>query len=267
MKQKFYKYQGAGNDFVLIDGRRGGFDPRRELVAALCDRHTGIGADGLMILGTDPREDFRMRYFNADGGESTMCGNGGRCIALFAHHLGIGGLHKTFSGTDGRHEVELLSADGLRGEMVLGMIDVRTVERGAGYYFLDTGSPHYVKFVEDVRTADVFGEGGAIRRSAVFASGGGTNVNFVQLLGDGHIRVRTFERGVEDETLACGTGAVASAIAAAVHGGTSCRNYTVEVEGGTLGVRFNSVENKGFTDVVLQGPAQKVFEGEIELNF
>lgn len=111
MKQKFYKYHGAGNDFVLIDNRSGGFDVSRAHVAALCCRRTGVGADGLMLLENDPRELFRMRYFNADGGESTMCGNGGRCIVLFAHHLGIGGSRKRFSGIDGVHDAQILSAD------------------------------------------------------------------------------------------------------------------------------------------------------------
>ena len=144
MKQKFYKYHGAGNDFVLIDNRSGGFDVSRAHVAALCCRRTGVGADGLMLLENDPRELFRMRYFNADGGESTMCGNGGRCIVLFAHHLGIGGSRKRFSGIDGVHDAQILSADATAGEIRLGMIDVPRVEKFPDHYFLDTGSPHHV---------------------------------------------------------------------------------------------------------------------------
>ena len=207
MGRKFSKYHGAGNDFVMIDGRTEPFDATPERVAALCRRRTGIGADGLMILESDPAEEFRMRYFNADGGEATMCGNGGRCIALFAHHLGIGGMRKRFIGVDGPHTAELLRVEGPEGEIRLGMIDVRRVEVHPEYLFLDTGSPHYVEFVESVRGVDVAGRGAAIRHSAAFAARGGTNVNFVEIVSDGHIRIRTFERGVEAETLACGTGA------------------------------------------------------------
>lgn len=209
MGRKFSKYHGAGNDFVMIDGRTEPFDATPERVAALCRRRTGIGADGLMILESDPAEEFRMRYFNADGGEATMCGNGGRCIALFAHHLGIGGMRKRFIGVDGPHTAELLRVEGPEGEIRLGMIDVRRVEVHPEYLFLDTGSPHYVEFVESVRGVDVAGRGAAIRHSAAFAASGGTNVNFVEIVSDGHIRIRTFERGVEAETLACGTGATA----------------------------------------------------------
>ena len=147
MGRKFSKYHGAGNDFVMIDGRTEPFDATPERVAALCRRRTGIGADGLMILESDPAEEFRMRYFNADGGEATMCGNGGRCIALFAHHLGIGGMRKRFIGVDGPHTAELLRVEGPEGEIRLGMIDVRRVEVHPEYLFLDTGSPHYVEFV------------------------------------------------------------------------------------------------------------------------
>lgn len=139
MGRKFSKYHGAGNDFVMIDGRTEPFDATPERVAALCRRRTGIGADGLMILESDPAEEFRMRYFNADGGEATMCGNGGRCIALFAHHLGIGGMRKRFIGVDGPHTAELLRVEGPEGEIRLGMIDVRRVEVHPEYLFLDTG--------------------------------------------------------------------------------------------------------------------------------
>ena len=267
MGRKFSKYHGAGNDFVMIDGRTEPFDATPERVAALCRRRTGIGADGLMILESDLAEEFRMRYFNADGGEATMCGNGGRCIALFAHHLGIGGMRKRFIGVDGPHTAELLRVDGPEGEIRLGMIDVRRVEVHPEYLFLDTGSPHYVEFVESVRGVDVAGRGAAIRHSAAFAARGGTNVNFVEIVSDSHIRIRTFERGVEAETLACGTGATASAIAAAVRTGSPCRDYRVDVEGGTLRVAFEPDGKGGFTRIELTGPARKVFEGEFADDF
>ena len=267
MKQKFYKYHGAGNDFVLIDNRSGGFDVSRAHVAALCCRRTGVGADGLMLLENDPRELFRMRYFNADGGESTMCGNGVRCIVLFAHHLWIGGSRKRFSGIDGVHDAQILSADATAGEIRLGMIDVPRVEKFPDHYFLDTGSPHHVEFVPDVRREDVARKGAMIRRSDPYAAAGGTNVNFVEIVSDGRIRVRTYERGVEAETLACGTGATASALAAAVRSGSDCRNYRVDVEGGVLFVSFERTGDERFTNVTLTGPAQKVFEGCLAEKF
>ena len=267
MKLHFYKYQGAGNDFVVIDGRTGQFDPTRERVAFLCNRRMGVGADGLMILENDPTEEFKMRYFNADGGESTMCGNGGRCIALFAEHLGIGGPIKYFAGIDGLHQAEMLEVRGNGARVALGMIDVHEVENHGNYCFLNTGSPHYVEYVDDVKAIDVPRRGAEIRWSEPFASRGGTNVNFVQRIAKDHIRIRTFERGVEDETLACGTGATASALATAYLDGASACCYRVDVEGGTLSVAFEPDGEGGFCHVVLTGPAQKVFEGDIELDF
>ena len=265
MMQEFFKYHGAGNDFVVIDGRGGGFSPSRELVASMCRRHTGIGADGLMILENDPMgSDFLMRYFNSDGGESTMCGNGGRCIALFADHLGIGGKHKTFRGVDGLHAVDILWRDGEAAEVSLGMKDVSGVEHGEGYWLLDTGSPHYVVFTDDVDGVDVVAEGRRIRYSDRFVASGGVNVNFVEVAGVGHIRVRTYERGVEDETLACGTGATASAIAAALRTGGVPDRFRVDVRGGNLKVQFETSGNEYFTNIFLEGPARRVFRGVAE---
>lgn len=265
----FSKYQGAGNDFVLVDARRELFEPLRERVAALCDRHRGIGADGLMMLEDDAQSLFRMRYFNADGGEATMCGNGGRCIALFAHHLGIGGLHKVFCGMDGLHTADLLSVDneGNGATVALGMIDVSQVERLGNSYFLNTGSPHYVEFVQGLDRLDVKTRGTQLRHDPRFAAEGGTNVNFVEWVSDGHIRVRTFERGVEDETLACGTGATASVLAAVLDRGSCLSQFRVDVPGGTLGVRFAAHHEDTFTGIVLTGPARKVFDGKIDVNF
>lgn len=265
----FSKYQGAGNDFVLVDARHESFEPLRERVAALCDRHRGIGADGLMMLEDDAQSLFRMRYFNADGGEATMCGNGGRCIALFAHHLGIGGLHKVFRGMDGLHTADLLSVDeaGTGATVALGMIDVSRVDRLENSYFLNTGSPHYVEFVQELDRLDVKTRGAQLRHDQRFAAGGGTNVNFVEWVSDGHIRVRTFERGVEDETLACGTGATAAVLAAVLDRGSRLSQFRVDVPGGTLGVRFAAHHEDTFTGIVLTGPARKVFDGKIDANF
>lgn len=260
--QKFYKYHGAGNDFVIIDGRESGFDSSRNNVAALCHRRTGIGADGLMILENHPQAEFLMRYFNADGGEATMCGNGGRCMALFANHLDIGTEHKYFMGVDGEHTADIISDNGTTGRVCLQMIDVESVEDNKSYMFLNTGSPHYIEFCDSVRGVDVFNRGSKIRNSEAFAPISGTNVNFVEYVAEGHIRVRTFERGVEDETLACGTGSVASAIAASLRFAPTVNKWRVDVEGGELEVSFEVSQGGGYNSIFLEGPAVKVFEGE-----
>lgn len=267
MTQRFWKYEGAGNDFVLIDGRSGNFNPDRETVARLCDRHFGVGADGLMILEDDSEGgEFRMRYFNADGGESTMCGNGGRCIALFALHLGICGEFKRFNSIDGFHEVRLTPRGEDAAWVELGMINVEGVVRNGKMFFLNTGSPHLVVFVDDVDAVDVFREGGRLRHDERFASGGGTNVNFVDIKGNGEIRVRTFERGVEDETLACGTGVTAASIATRLYAQPQTDRFRITARGGELGVTFSDAGGEKFRNVVLSGPARRVFEGEIEIK-
>ena len=263
MDLQFAKYHGAGNDFVLVDNRAGHFDPTRERVAALCHRRFGVGADGLMTLERDPLLEFRMRYFKADGGESTMCGNGGRCIALFAEHLGIGGRVKEFMGSDGPHSATV-DADGADGGVVtLRMVDVAQVVHEQGFFFLNTGSPHYVEFVDDLDGLDVDTLGREIRRDGAFAEIGGTNVNFVRIDGYGRIAVRTYERGVEAETWACGTGATAAAIAAHLYRFPNCLSFGVDVRGGELRVAFRTVGD-GFTDVMLTGPARRVFSGVID---
>lgn len=255
-KIKFYKYQGAGNDFVVIDARLGVLELSHDVVARLCDRRYGVGADGLMTLEGDPSgSDFYMRYWNSDGGQSTMCGNGGRCIAHFAHSLGLGsGLR--FNSVDGEHTAEML-ADG---RVKLRMIDVGQVCRTEqGGYLVNTGSPHYVEFVESVMEVDVASRGALLR----YSFEGGVNVNFVELLEDGHFRIRTYERGVEGETLACGTGATAAAVVCNFVGQKGC-NFIVEAMGGTLEVAFEKTE-KGYENIFLTGEATPVFTGEIEI--
>ena len=251
MKLHFSKYQGAGNDFVLVDGR--GllpFEPTRERVARLCDRRFGVGADGLMILEADPAgSDFTMRYFNSDGGESTMCGNGGRCIARFADDLGIGGTTKRFVAVDGPHEATL-NPDGT---ITIGMIDIAGVERRGSDYFVQSGSPHYI----------VVGRPYDLAEAQRLRAAHNANVNYVQIEGAGRLSIRTFERGVEAETWACGTGAVASAAAvAALYGG---ERYTLAALGGELCVAFERTPSGGFCAVRLTGPAAKVFDGVLEL--
>lgn len=260
----FSKYQGAGNDFVLIDARDELTRLDREQVRFLCDRRFGIGGDGLMTLEHDPAgSDFYMRYYNSDGGESTMCGNGGRCIALFAEHLGIGGRIKRFNSSDGPHQAELLDDGRLR----LQMIDVPHVESLADgqSWFVFTGSPHYVEFVDNVMEIDVARRGAEIRHRPEFEARGGTNVNFVEVTGPGTIRVRTFERGVEAETLACGTGVTASSIVTHTQLQPECHDFHIQAMGGQLEVSFTPLPNDGFSDIRLTGPAQRVFTGTIDL--
>lgn len=261
MRTEFAKYEGAGNDFILIDNREGGFTPRAELIAALCDRHFGIGADGLMTLARNAEIDCSMRYYNADGSEGEMCGNGARCFALFAEHRGIGGETKFFDAADGLHTARIRRLKGTSGEIELGMTAVREIRTGDGWWFLNTGVPHYVEFVDELETVDVTGRGRAIRRdTARFPQG--TNVNFVQIAGDGAIRMRTYERGVENETLACGTGATAAAIVTAFARQPHTTDFRITVPGGVLAVRFSHEQGtQTYTDIRLTGPARRVFEG------
>lgn len=254
----FQKYEGAGNDFILVDDRNLKF-PREDnnLVRHLCDRRFGIGADGLMLLQNQEGYDFRMVYFNSDGREGSMCGNGGRCIASFAGKLGLAQQSMKFLAVDGEHEAETCE-----GNLVnLKMSDVETIETREEAYFLNTGSPHYVKFVTGLAQIDVYNEGRNIRYNDRFRREG-TNVNFVEDMGD-YLYIRTYERGVENETLACGTGVVASVICRAFRNQVS-GSYTVPVKaaGGNLNVRLEKKDNL-YTQIWLKGPATYVFSGVI----
>lgn len=255
---KFYKYQGTGNDFVIIDNRKQLVQLSASQVAHLCDRRMGIGADGLMLLETADGYDFRMVYYNADGNESTMCGNGGRCLTAFAQHLGIITNEAQFTAIDGAHRSEI-HPDGL---ISLHMQDVPHVDIQPDCIILNTGSPHYVKWVQDIVHTDVFTEGRTIRQLPQFAPNG-INVNFVQKQED-RLLVRTYERGVEEETLSCGTGVTAAAIAAT---GTNTGTYTTSIEtpGGLLSVSFTKHSALTAENIVLTGPAQLVYEGEIDI--
>lgn len=258
----FFKYQGSGNDFILVDQRVQNYLGRKdtEMIRQLCDRHFGIGADGLILLQRLAGYEFEMVYFNADGNESTMCGNGGRCIAAFAKKLGIIGERTRFLAIDGPHEAQIRPD----GWVELKMGDVPAVETGAGYCLLNTGSPHYVTFVKDLASIAVRESGRAVRYSERFAKEG-VNVNFVEENGSG-IKVATYERGVEDETLSCGTGVTAAAIAFALKNpGQASYSVPIHSKGGELIVRF---EKKGdhFRNIWLCGPAELVFEGSITLS-
>ena len=261
MNVKFTKMTGAGNDFVLLDDRQNRFRSNdHDLVKHLCDRRFGVGADGLILLRALPGFDFNMVYFNADGNESSMCGNGGRCITAFANKLGIIKNKARFMAIDGEHLAELTSTDYVR----LKMNDVSSIESGENFFFLNTGSPHYVTFHPSISNLDVLTEGRNICFNERFAPEG-TNVNFVEDCGD-YLFVRTYERGVENETLACGTGVVAAVICAGIRKNHDKISFSlpVKVMGGLLRVSYYRM-NDNFTDIWLEGPANYVFKGKIKL--
>ncbi len=261
MNIKYYKYQGTGNDFILLDNRENIYSNiTPEEVKFLCHRRFGVGADGLMMLNNKDGYDFEMKYFNADGNGSSMCGNGGRCILKFALLLGIKKPKYKFIAVDGTHEGEI----DFSGDVRLKMKDVSGVEFSYAHYLLNTGSPHYVKTVADVNQVDVVGEGRAIRNSREFAEEG-INVNFVETIDDDTIFVRTYERGVEDETLSCGTGVTASALVSA-HNDRGFNRVEVKTIGGKLSVEFEKISDKEFKNIWLVGPAEFVFKGEVDLN-
>ncbi|TRW23561.1 diaminopimelate epimerase [Flavobacterium zepuense] len=259
MEYTFYKYQGTGNDFVMVDNRDDIF-PKNDtkLVAKLCDRRFGIGGDGLILLENAGSADFRMVYYNSDGNESTMCGNGGRCIVAFANALGIIDNETEFDAVDGRHHATIDEY----GIVSLHMKDVNTVSVYEDYVFLDTGSPHHVEIVDDLPVLDVKHIGANIRYSGLYGDKG-SNVNFVSQTENDKFSVRTYERGVEDETLSCGTGVTAVAIAMKVLGKTDANHVSLSTPGGELKVSF-AQNGKQFTNVYLIGPAKFVFKGEAE---
>jgi diaminopimelate epimerase len=260
MQIEFYKYQGTGNDFIIMDNRDKRYDSlTRQQVAFLCDRRFGIGADGLMLLNTHPDYDFEMKYYNSDGRESTMCGNGGRCLTQFAYDIGIDKTSFSFLAVDGPHEANINEK-----VVALKMNDVNQVRHDHGDYILNTGSPHYVQFTNDVMHLDVYKKGKEIRHNKEFEKEG-INVNFVEQteLTD-RIIVRTYERGVEDETFSCGTGVTAAALVSA-HNDSGFNRVEVKTKGGLLSVEY---EKKGdtFKNIWLSGPAVKVFSGTIEID-
>lgn len=256
----FYKYQGTGNDFVMIDNRSLFFPKENTaLVAFLCDRRMGIGADGLILIENDDETDFKMVYYNADGNESTMCGNGGRCIVAFANKLQMINSNCVFSAVDGIHYANIQKET-----ISLQMIDVKNIDEFEKGAFLNTGSPHHVEIVDAIANVPVFDNGKVIRYHKKYQPGG-TNVNFVEILSDGKYKVRTYERGVEDETLSCGTGVTAVAIAMHYIGKTDKQQAEIEVPGGRLNVSFET-DGKVYKNVFLTGPAEFVFEGTINIK-
>lgn len=269
MKLHFYKYQATGNDFILIDNRDGRYSFTVDEIKKICDRRFGVGADGLILIEKDPAVDFKMVYYNSDGTQS-LCGNGCRSAIDLASHLGIVNGKAKFSAYDGVHKATLL-ADGL---IRVNMNDVSGWKKWGEDIFINTGSPHVVRFVKDLAEFPVVEEGKSIRYSSPFKPGG-TNVNFVELKGNNRIFVRTYERGVENETLSCGTGVTAVALAAGLQGYSS--PVEINVVGGKLSVEFKfspssiSPDQAGtgqagiFQDIFLTGPAKMVFEGDLDL--
>jgi diaminopimelate epimerase len=260
MQLTFYKYQGTGNDFIMIDNRLNIFPKENtQFIEQLCDRRFGIGADGLILLENHTTYDFKMVYFNSDGNESSMCGNGGRCLVAFAKQIGIIEAAAEFEAVDGYHYAKIIGDD----LVSLQMKDVDRIAVHQDYSFLNTGSPHHVQIVSDLKNLDVKTEGAKIRYSDLYGKAG-SNINFVHQLENDIFAVRTYERGVEDETLSCGTGATAVAIAMHHVGKTKSNSIDLQVEGGKLSVQFK--ENNGvYSDVFLVGPATFVFEGTIDL--
>ncbi|WP_343486819.1 diaminopimelate epimerase [Allomuricauda sp. d1] len=256
MQLKFHKYQGTGNDFILVDNRQLIF-PKNDtkLIALLCNRRFGVGADGLILLENDKMSDFKMVYFNSDGNESSMCGNGGRCIVAFAKELGLVENDATFNAVDGLHTASIQNNN-----VTLQMVDVTEVKSKPKSLFLNTGSPHHVQLVNDLQTLDVKTEGAKLRYGLYGKAG--SNINFVQPINADTFEVRTYERGVEGETLSCGTGVTAVAIAMHHAQKTASDSITIKTLGGELKVSFQR-NGKGYGQIKLSGPATLVYKGEI----
>ncbi|MDF0720196.1 diaminopimelate epimerase [Kaistella sp. PBT33-4] len=253
---QFYKYHGTGNDFVMIDNRDLEFPKNKDLIKHMCDRRFGIGGDGLILLENDAQADFKMVYYNSDGNESTMCGNGGRCLVAFAHFLDLFEEKATFTAVDGLHE-----ASYSKGNVKLKMIDVADISYDGENAVLNTGSPHFVMFVDAVKDFPVYTKGNEIRNNDTYCSEG-INVNFVEKLSDHSLFVRTYERGVEDETFSCGTGATASALVFMKDTGLTA--VDVKVLGGNLKIHARQ-SGSTFSDIWLEGPAVQVFSGKISI--
>jgi len=262
MRLQFYKYQGTGNDFIIVDNRKNEYSSlTTKQINEVCNRRFGIGADGLMLLNEKPGYDFEMKYYNADGKEGSMCGNGGRCMVKFAYHLNIHREVYHFLASDGAHEAEI----DLSGIVSLKMKDVKEVRKFHNDFIVNTGSPHYVKLVPNVMDLNVYKKGNEIRNSKEFLDEG-INVNFVEQLNESDkIVVRTYERGVEDETLSCGTGVTAAALIC-FHNDNGFNDVEVKTLGGILTVEYDRTVDNKYENIWLCGPAEKVFEGSIEIN-
>jgi len=258
----FSKYHGTGNDFILIDNRLQQWAPAFEEVAFLCDRHFGIGADGLMLLSEDENVAFRMTYYNCDGRESTLCGNGGRCISAFARKLGLTGDFVRFRAVDGEHIAEILGEEKNAILIRLKMLDTQIDQQFQDGILINTGSPHFVQFVTDASLTEVITKGRSLRHDPRF-SPRGANIDFAEVRKDA-VFVRTYERGVENETLSCGTGVTATALAASFMGHVAPGPVHIKTLGGKLKVSFRQ-SGQSFSEIWLEGTATLVFEGKIEI--
>jgi diaminopimelate epimerase len=261
MKWKFYKYEGTGNDFILFDERGGVLPLSTAMIKRLCDRHFGIGADGVLFLQPEPGYAFRMKYYNADGSPATFCGNGGRCISAFARMLGVAGDAFEFVADDGNHHARIVDIQGDKIQVDLSMQDAVIYSKFQDGVYLNTGTCHFVKFVPDPDQFDLLKEAPPIRYDERF-SPQGVNVNYAGFR-DGKIYIRTYEKGVENETLSCGTGVTACAVAASL--GNGCEAFEVVTKGGELEVAF-SRKGEQFKDIRLKGPTRMVFTGEILID-
>jgi len=257
----FYKYEATGNDFVLLDNRKANIKLSVAQIRKICDRRFGVGADGLMLIENHPGLDFNLVYYNSDGSQS-LCGNGARAAVKMASSLGLINGHASFNAHDGGHEAEILPQEIVK----LKMNDVREAKQLGDDWFIHTGSPHLIKFVKNVAEYPVVQEGSRIRYSADYAPAG-TNVNFVELLPGNTLFVRTYERGVENETLSCGTGVTAAALASHAFGYKS--PVHIKSSGGDLTVEFKAGQSgsheAAFHDIFLVGPAKMVFQGDLEI--
>lgn len=252
----FYKYHGTGNDFVLIDNRSLFFDKNNlELISKICSRHTGVGADGLILLENHNQYDFKMIYFNSDGKQTSMCGNGGRCVISFAKKLNIINDNVTFLAIDGLHE-GIINEDIIK----IKMIKVSNIDEAHNGCLLDTGSPHFVKFCSSVNNINVFDSGRELRNNKEISEDG-VNINFTEIIDNSSIKVRTYERGVENETLSCGTGVIASVLSAHSKGLVDSNRIKITTLGGELFVSFDF--KNVYDNIWLEGPAIEVFKGQI----
>ena len=261
MNLDFFKYHGAGNDFIIIDNRKGCFpkENRTDLIKSLCHRKFGIGSDGLILLDNDEEHDFYMDFYNPDGSQS-FCGNGSRCVVMFAAHLGIVQKECVFRSIHGVNRAEICDDLNIK----LQMFDVKNLEISDDFHFMNTGSPHYNVFVENVENTDLVTFARQIRYNDRFKEQG-TNVNIISK-NDNGIKIRTYERGVEDETWACGTGATACAISYAVINDLNGNNEVkVETKGGLLAISFKTEDLKHFTSIYLTGPAVFIFKGNMDV--
>ena len=259
MKIKFQKYQGTGNDFIIINNNDLLFPiNNRSFIKRLCNRRFGIGSDGLILINPSKNTDFEMLYFNSDGNVGSMCGNGARCSVKFAQNNKIITDKTLFNAFDGNHRANIHN-----NTISLSMCDVSNIKTYGEDLFLDTGSPHYVKIVKNLENLDVYNQGKSIRNRNEFFKHG-VNVNFVKIISEKEFEVRTFERGVEDETLSCGTGVTAVALSMHYLNKTLLNNLKIKTKGGVLDVKFIQNNNR-YEKIILSGNVELIFEGEIDM--